>query len=853
MNTNIMKEHLKSYKSFYEFYPDIILLLEKNIIINYNSLARNFFQVDEDALLGKQINFFTDEAFAKNIKSKDRLENYLNICQSEGQVSFEWKLQKDKGKKVDAQITFIKIEIDEKNLIQVIIKDITKQTQVEETQNPTLNKKYIEYDLQVRQKQLQAVEEQLRQNVAKLENQRDYIQEVSKEIKEKRNVSEKNTQALLELSKNQDIYTGNLDRAFEEITKKVAKTLNIERVGIWKYEKGENTKIIAQKQYKTEGNKHVFSKGTEIKQKDTPTYFADIVSEKNIVADFAQNHPALVEFVDSYLIPLKITSMLDVPYFIDGKLAGVICCEAQKEYRDWTTEDVAFAKGVADLITIVLKTQEEGKAKQNESFLYQFLQHMPVGVVIFNDKGEMHYVNDIVKDTFSRNTDSQNEIFTLDYQINIADTDIPYPTEKLPSTMAFQGIASACDDIEVLSNGKRIPLEINAAPIYDENQRISYVVIVMQDIHERKIKEQEIKKKNNELMVSEEELRQNMGVLQTTQEAMRKKQLIIEEAKESLERQNDELAANEDVLKKTLHKMKSQDIELRENLDILQAQEEELRQNMEELQMTQEILAYQKNTLEISNRQMTKSINYAETIQQAILPSKKVIEKIVPQSFVIYKPKDIVSGDFYWLSKHGNKTLIGVIDCTGHGVPGAFMSLVGSNILNEIINQKEILQPNLILYELHKGVVKKLNQREGANNDGMDLSLCLIEETINETQLTFAGVKQNLYIVRDKQLIELKGNRHSVGGNRRYENRSYTQEKIMLQKHDAIFLATDGYADQANQERKSFSKKKFRELLTEVGDLSTQQQMEILEKRLAQHQGETQQRDDITVFGLKIK
>jgi serine phosphatase RsbU (regulator of sigma subunit) len=135
----------------------------------------------------------------------------------------------------------------------------------------------------------------------------------------------------------------------------------------------------------------------------------------------------------------------------------------------------------------------------------------------------------------------------------------------------------------------------------------------------------------------------------------------------------------------------------------------------------------------------------------------------------------------------------------------------------------------------------------------MDLTLCLLEEiSNNQTQLTFGGVKQNLYIVRDEELIELKGNRRSIGGGKRDDERNYMQESIVLQKNDAVFLATDGYADQANEERKSFSKKNFRELMLEVAHLSAKEQMKIFETRLAQHQKATEQRDDITVFGFKI-
>ncbi|WP_375562886.1 PAS domain S-box protein [Bernardetia sp. OM2101] len=1106
------------------------------------------------------------------------------------------------------------------------------------------DRKNQELEIQVNQEQLQTTEEELRQNLEELEAQRDYIQEVNNEIKEKSDITDRNSQALLELNKSSDIYSGNLDVAFEVITKKTAKILNIERVSIWKYDTNDEAKIISQKQCETTKEGFVFTQGVEIKQKDTPTYFADLVAEKSIIADFAQNHPALVEFVDTYLIPLEINSVLDIPYFVDGKLAGVICCETQRQYKNWTIEDISFIKGIADIITIATKTQqqleEQEKVKQNEKLLFRFLDRIPVGVAIIDKQGSPFFTNDIAKKLLGDAGDiGEGENIATVYPAKIAGTDEDYPLEKLPLIRALQGEEIRTDDMEIVKDSKRIPLQANASPIRTDNGDIEYAISIFQDISERKEKEREIQNKNQELVTteeelrqnleelqttqevllttqleqeklvsiitnvdalvaiadmsgkieflnekgkvlsgfyenyqgrtisefhneegkkqaqtviiptvmqqgewkgehqiqnyvtkenidtlanvfvirdpntkkpislgtvqiditaqkdleksiqdqnqrlqaseeelrqnmeelqatqevllttqleqeklvsvitnvdglvaiadmsgkieflnekgkvlsgfhenyqgrtisefhneegkkqaqtviiptvmqqgewkgehqiqnyvtkenidtlanvfvirdpntkkpislgtvqiditaqkdleksiqdqnqrlqaSEEELRQNMEELQATQEAMREKQILIEEAKLSLERQNNKLSSNEAVLKKTFHKMKvqekelkdsftslqaqeeelrqnmeeleatqeameqkqklveeakvslekqneklasneavlkkafqkmkTQDIKLRESFDALQTQEEELRQNMEELQTTQEVLAYQKDILEISNRQITKSISYAETIQKAILPSKTLIEEVLPKSFVIYKPKDIVSGDFYWLSHHENKTLVGVIDCTGHGVPGAFMSLVASNILSEVINQKGILQPNLILQELHEGVVKKLNQKEGANNDGMDLTLCLIEKKSNgQTLLTFGGVKQNLYIVRNQELIEIKGNRRSIGGGKRDDERKYTQEEIMLQTQDAVFLATDGYADQANNERRSFSKKKFRELLIEVGDLPAKEQKTILEDRLAKHQQTTEQRDDITVFGFKV-
>ncbi|WP_291722309.1 PAS domain S-box protein [Bernardetia sp.] len=401
-------------------------------------------------------------------------------------------------------------------------------------------------------------------------------------------------------------------------------------------------------------------------------------------------------------------------------------------------------------------------------------------------------------------------------------------------------------NMEILQMTQEEMLEKQELVEKQNKKLFSSEAILKKALSKMKIQESDLKDTVEELQSQEEELRQNMEELSATQEEMVKKQILVEKQKSKLE-------ANEAVLKKALEKMKKQEYVLKESVEQLQTQEEELRQNMEELHATQEVLANQKEELELTNKQTTKSIQYAQTIQSAFLPPQSSFDNLLSESFIIYKPKDIVSGDAYWLSSHENKILIGVIDCTGHGVPGAFMSLVANNLLNEIINQRGIIQPNLILNELHKGVVQKLNQREGANNDGMDLSLCLLEPaTDNTTRLTFGGVKQNLYLCRGQELLELRGNRRSIGGSKRLDDRKYEQESIILEAKDAIYLATDGYADQANEERKSFSKKRFRELIQEVGQLSMKEQGKIFIAQLEDHQKDTAQRDDITLIGFRV-
>ncbi|PWJ39240.1 SpoIIE family protein phosphatase [Sediminitomix flava] len=251
-----------------------------------------------------------------------------------------------------------------------------------------------------------------------------------------------------------------------------------------------------------------------------------------------------------------------------------------------------------------------------------------------------------------------------------------------------------------------------------------------------------------------------------------------------------------------------------------------------------------------------KSIRYAETIQRSILPSKKISESMFPENFILYKPKDIVSGDFYWMSEHKDgKKLVGVIDCTGHGVPGAFVSMVGNNILSEIIYQKGILDPAEILDRLDKGLVKALQQEDGINDDGMDIGLCLVESIDNgQTKVTYSGSKNTSYFHTKNELQELKGDRRAIGGIKRSQKatKQFTNHEVLLEKGDMLYLTTDGFQDQHNGERDKLGSVKFKQLLDYSSKLEPCEQRGLLEAALAKHQAEEYQRDDITILGIRI-
>jgi len=286
----------------------------------------------------------------------------------------------------------------------------------------------------------------------------------------------------------------------------------------------------------------------------------------------------------------------------------------------------------------------------------------------------------------------------------------------------------------------------------------------------------------------------------------------------------------------------------------------------------QKAIVDQKNIIiEQKNKDITDSITYAKRIQEAILTSGEHCKKILPQHFILFKPKDIVSGDFYWAyASHNNNAIWTVADCTGHGVPGAFMSMIGSSLLNEIVIEKGITTANDILNELKSHIIKALGQTgvTGETRDGMDASLCIWHKDTNI--LEFAGAYNPLYIVRNQQsavglrtadcqlptadceLIEIKADKQPIGYHPD-KNSPFTRQEIQLQAGDTIYLFSDGYADQFGGEKsKKFSYKKFKDLLLSIQDRAMVEQKQILDETIEKWRGQQEQIDDICVIGVRI-
>ncbi len=268
-----------------------------------------------------------------------------------------------------------------------------------------------------------------------------------------------------------------------------------------------------------------------------------------------------------------------------------------------------------------------------------------------------------------------------------------------------------------------------------------------------------------------------------------------------------------------------------------------------------EEVEHQKTIVEEKNKEIMDSITYAKRIQDAILPADGYFKQLLPTSFVLYKPKDIVAGDFYWIEVVDNTIIYASADCTGHGVPGAMVSVVCHNALNRAVREFGITEPGQILDKVTELVVETFEQRGDIDResdivkDGMDISLCAINTTTNE--MKFSGANNPLYLVRNGELMETKGNRQPIG---QYSNRvPFTTHLVQLQSNDILYTFTDGLADQFGGPRgKKFKYKSFKELLVNINDKTMEEQLTAIDEAFTQWKGEFEQIDDVCVIGVKI-
>ncbi len=454
-----------------------------------------------------------------------------------------------------------------------------------------------------------------------------------------------------------------------------------------------------------------------------------------------------------------------------------------------------------------LMTQSEMLFEQ-ERKLNDILQLIPDPILVINQKGEILYWNKAIE--LLTGVSSDEMLGKGNYQYAI-----PFYGER--RKMLIDWVFDS--DEEILKNekitkqagvlrteikidnfrGKDFYFSVTATSLVNSDDQLVGAIEIIRNITEAVLAQQEIKKVHEEVMQKTLILADNVEELKITNE-------VIAEINQDLEEKQNELAQSERILQK-------------------------------------------------KNKHITDSIQYASRIQRAVLPTRETMEKYLSEFFILFKPKDIVSGDFYWINKRQNKLFLAVADCTGHGVPGAFMSMLGVAFLNEIVNSYPDLENITASYVLNqlRTYIKTMLQQEAQKsdtNDGMDIAFIIIDK--ENMELEYAGAHNPLVIIREDKLIVYKADKMPIGIFYK-EKESFTNNVIDLQKDDVIYLYSDGYADQDSEEtRRKFMSVNLRELLTKISNLPMHQQKSELEAEHIKWKGNRDQVDDILIFGLKI-
>ena len=294
---------------------------------------------------------------------------------------------------------------------------------------------------------------------------------------------------------------------------------------------------------------------------------------------------------------------------------------------------------------------------------------------------------------------------------------------------------------------------------------------------------------------------------------------------------------------------KRNEIELKNNK--LEEQTKKIEAQNESINRKNATLEATFKEIERKNKDITASINYAKRIQESMLPRTTKITQALPEHFILFRPRDIVSGDFYWFAKRDHKLILAAVDCTGHGVPGAIMSMLGDSYLNQIINTQGVTEPDIILTELHKSIGIALNQQETNNQDGMDIALCVIDH--EERTLEFAGASRSLMIIQDGIYEDVHSSKLPIGGFQKDRPRIFAKHTFDISKPTWFYIFSDGFQDQfGGPKGRKFAKSRLFKSIYENYQKPLSEQKEILNRILVDWMGKNRQMDDILVIGVKL-
>jgi serine phosphatase RsbU (regulator of sigma subunit) len=530
------------------------------------------------------------------------------------------------------------------------------------------------------------------------------------------------------------------------------------------------------------------------------------------------------------------------------------------------------------------RTRKEIQGKPIQIRVCTSIEQLDPGQVVFLNRVDGFRISDVIKKISGKNTllisegypfrSSMINFLVIDGKPRFEANEVFMNREGLYVNELFLAQAiKTREDWESLY--ERTEDELEMEKIITEQQ---YLLIEQQ---QDQIRDQELLISDNrktlqmlrgEIEVREAEIEQKTAVLQSQEEEIISQNRIIEAQIKEVREQLKILAEQEQNIKTKEETISIKEEEIREQDEKIVVQAEAIQKqkiiiwatvlalllvfglvyfiwrNYQNKKKANILLQAQRDQIAYQKKHITDSIEYAKMIQTAILPSMELFSDRL-EHFVLFKPRDIVSGDFYWADEFGGKFLIVSADCTGHGVPGAFMSMLGISLLNEIVVSKEIIRPDRILNRLRDKIIDALKQEKGSIlKDGMDMSVCLFDKATRSLQ--FSGANNPLYLISDGNLRQIKGDKMPVAIHEVME--PFALHELQLKKGDTFYTFSDGFADQfGGPEQKKYMVKNFRKLLLSIQDLTMLEQRNYLDEVFSEYRKDVEQVDDVVVIGVK--
>jgi len=372
-------------------------------------------------------------------------------------------------------------------------------------------------------------------------------------------------------------------------------------------------------------------------------------------------------------------------------------------------------------------------------------------------------------------------------------------------------------------------------------------IILNKTLKDNKITNAELEEKRTQNEIQHEEINKRNIELEQAFKKSSKQHIILQKLLMQNEQQNK-------ILEEALEEIKAKNDDLQSRNEEIIAQRDHIDRQREEIEYQRDMAVVQRDKIATQQEEINDNILYASRIQFALLPPKEIIEQLLPKHFILNRPKDVVSGDFYWVSQNRNKTVVAVSDCTGHGISGAMMSMLGTAFLNEIINKNDITNPAQILEQLRERVISSLHQQISDNieysRDGMDISICIID--ILDNTLEYSGANNPVYLFRQEELIELKPDKMPIGIHE-FCNQEFNTIKLDLKSADTIYMFSDGFSDQFGGSRgKKLKYNKFKSILKELNSIDFTSRENTLNEIFDNWRGENEQIDDVMVLGFEI-